>query len=157
MDGTGTSHIESSFQSHLSNQSIANQACVCKRRRSRGNRKLQHFTRKCRARGKSAAEISMLVNRRSNTDQMDAVSANQSIVEQHRVKANKRKRQQPTSGERDGMTKSMSQLSVSQPSPKRRKEKTSVLTTKDTNAPRTDGRLVVEHEEHRLYLVVQCT
>ena len=125
---TDTSHVCSNVQCHAWNQ-----ACVCHRRKSHGNRKLQHFRRKCRARSKN-----------------DAININQSTVEKKLVKSHKRKRSQPIIRANDGVAKSMSQLSVSQPSPKRRKEKAIEFITNDANARTKSKRSVVEENTHVL-------
>jgi hypothetical protein len=86
----------------------------------------------------------MLIQTRNDIHQTDAVSINQSRVEKKLAKTSERKGEQPNNGENDGVTQSMSELSISQP--KRRKKKAIVLSTSDANAPSNDTRSVVEDD-----------
>lgn len=77
----------------------------------RGNRKLQHFKRKCRRRGMSEEEIMALIQTRTAT-----TSGNQT------EQAQKRKRDETDQQSINSSTTSLSQLSISQPSAKKMKD-----------------------------------
>jgi DNA-binding transcriptional MerR regulator len=105
------------------------------KKKCHGNRKLYHFKRKCRARGMTEEQITALIKTRNNDhDQVDDAGSTVVLPSGHQLKQkkqkqkkcpNKRKRTERNDDEATNqMNKSMSQLSVSQPSrPKKLKAK----------------------------------
>jgi DNA-binding transcriptional MerR regulator len=103
-----------------------------KKKKCHGNRKLYHFKRKCRSRGMTEEQITVLINTRNNDENQgnDAgspvglPSRYQLEQKKQRKRMNKRKRAERNDEQTNQMNKSMSQLSVSQQSrPKKLKAK----------------------------------
>ena len=85
-----------------------------KRSKCHGNCKLQHFKRKCRARGLNEEQIAVLINTQNDTVCVNSLN-NQT------KQAFKRKRDLSQHGLSNSSMKSLSQLSISQPSTKKTK------------------------------------
>ena len=101
-----------------------------KKSKCHGNRKLQHFKRKCRARGMTTDAITDLINTRNNDRSTNNVNnlvqsnnnkMNKSINKK-KIQVKKRKRSQLVNRNAKDITKSLSQLSVSQPLRKKAKK-----------------------------------
>jgi len=92
------------------------QEIVKKNSKCHGNRKLQHFKRKCRARGLNEEEIIKLVDTRNHT--ISEQFQKQPMLNAQNKKSNKRKRRQC---DRNSINKSMSQLSITQQTRKKLK------------------------------------
>lgn len=107
-----------------------------KGKKRHGNRKLQHFKQKCRDRKMTEEQITELVDARQGRPMMSKLNEAAKCPESSEAaltkKAHKRKRHASMSGVDQTMTKSLSQLSVSQPSQKKRKNK-AALTTSEYN------------------------
>jgi hypothetical protein len=94
-----------------------------KRSKCHGNRKLQHFKRKCRARGLNEEEITTLISTRNHTISEQLLN-HQTTDKQEAKPSNKRKRDRSTRELLTNSMKSMSQLSISQGTPKKAKNST---------------------------------
>jgi hypothetical protein len=92
------------------------QQLIVKRKKkcSHGNRKLQHFKRKCRARGLNEEEITTLICER-NSRIFEQLLNDQIIIHEQTKKPNKRKRDQSNHPTElvNSSVKSLSQLSIS--------------------------------------------
>ena len=104
------------------------------KKKCHGNRKLYHFKRKCRSRGMTEEQITVLINTRNNGQQhvnnagSTVVLPSRHQLEQKKQKLkkrpNKRKQAERKDEEQNQMNKSMSQISISQQSrPKKLKTK----------------------------------
>jgi len=94
------------------------QTIVKKKSKSKchGNRKLQHFKRKCRARGLNQEDINRLIQQRNHGISEQSSNDNQMDLDVQDKKSNKRKRgiDQSQSNLLSSSLKSLSQLSISQ-------------------------------------------
>lgn len=95
------------------------------KRKCHGNRKLQHFKRKCRARGLNEEQITMLIHTRNHTIS-EQLSMTQTVNSQTK-QIYKRKRDRSKQDLLNSSVKSLSQLSISQKAAKKAK-----LTTNET-------------------------
>ena len=96
------------------------------KKKCHGNRKLYHFKRKCRSRGMTEEQITVLINTRNNDHhQVNDAGSTAVLPSRHQLeqkkqqqnkRLNKRKRTERNDEEKNQMIKSMSQLSVSQQS-----------------------------------------
>ena len=84
-----------------------------------GNRKLQHFKRKCRARGLSNEQIAILMHQRNHTIS-EHLSTNQ-MINNDTQQLHKRERDLSKQDLSNNSTKSLSQLSISQGASKKPK------------------------------------
>ena len=80
-----------------------------KKKKCRGNRKLQHFKRKCRSRGMTEEQIIELINSRNNN-----IVSNTNIPMKKKEKQ-KRKRFERNNEENNTTIRSINQLSISHP------------------------------------------
>lgn len=97
----------------------------------RGNRKVQHFKRKCRRRGMNEEEINALIQTRTVTTSGYQMEQTQ-----------KRKRDTTDQQAISSSTKSLSQLSISQPAAKKMKDglpPQHIRAVEDTNSDQMDG------------------
>jgi hypothetical protein len=105
------------------------QNIVKKKSKCHGNRKLQHFKRKCRARGLNEEQITTLIHTRNNIVSEQLVNAQ--TVKNPTKQSIKRKRDQ--SQKLNNSIKSMSQLSISQGGSKKAKNSTNESMSSDDN------------------------
>ena len=96
-----------------------------KKKKCRGNRKLQHFKRKCRSRGMTEEQITTIIHNRNNNNNISSNDNNQIQKKQTKKKNqfNKRKQSQRNHQEETTTIRSISQLSISQQQPIRKKVK----------------------------------
>jgi hypothetical protein len=102
-----------------------------RKKKCHGNRKLQHFKRKCRARGLNEEEITVLIQNRNHT--ISEQSSNDQMVIEQTHESNKRKRDLSTQPFIISSIKSMSQLSISQGVSKKLK-----CSSEETNSSKRD-------------------
>ena len=98
-----------------------------KKKKSHGNRKLQHFKRKCRSRGMTEEQITELLNSRGNENSISSDHSHQKSKKptNNKRRIDKRKRSDQNSQGTNTTIRSMSQLSLSQQhQPVRKKVKT---------------------------------
>ena len=87
---------------------------VNKKRKCHGNRKLQHFKRKCRVRGLTQKQITVLIDKRNHAIS-ELLRTDRAILEQtHELHKRKRDDLASTQESLDSSMKSMSQLPISQ-------------------------------------------
>ena len=98
------------------------QRVLKKKRKCHGNRKLQHFKRKCRARGLNIEAITVLIHAKNRT--LSTQLPNDQMVIDEIKKLNKRKRDLSKQDFIDCSVQPMSQLSISQEAPKKKKNST---------------------------------
>jgi hypothetical protein len=111
------------------------------KKKCHGNRKLQHFKRKCRAHSLTEEEITTLINKRNSTTFEQLLNDQTTIYEQTNTtirETNKRKRILSTQDFIGSPIKSMSQLSISQDEEVSKKLKNS--TTDETVFSNNDNR-----------------
>ncbi|CAF4750370.1 unnamed protein product [Rotaria socialis] len=107
-----------------------------KKKKCKGNRKLQHFKRKCRSNGMNEELITKLIENR-NTDHNSIKSTdNTKINKDMKNKKNqskKRKRFQLLNEDKPNVIKSLSQLSISQPLRKKTKNEDKLASNSNNN------------------------
>ena len=94
-----------------------------KKSKCHGNRKLQHFKRKCRARGLTEEQIANLIQERNH--KMSEQLPNNQMLNEHTKQSHKRKRDISQQNLLGSSIKSMSQLSISKRVSKKVKNSTS--------------------------------
>jgi spore cortex formation protein SpoVR/YcgB (stage V sporulation) len=95
---------------------------VMKEKKSHGNRKLQHFKRKCRARGLNEEQIETLIDTRHHA--ISEQLLNDQTANNQTKKSTKRKRDQSEQDLLNSSIKSLSQLSISPAVSKKAKNST---------------------------------
>ena len=92
------------------------QSVVRIKKKCRGNRKLQHFKRKCRSRGMTEEQITEIINHRTmnNDNEMNISNDIKQKQKKNKNKSNKRKRSQQNREETNPVIRSLSQISISQ-------------------------------------------
>ena len=113
------------------------------KKKCHGNRKLQHFKRKCRARGMTAEEIAGLVQAKQHTISEQA-SSDRPMTVNRTSQPNKRKRREPVPDMLRTAPKSTSQLSISQERPSKKGKKSTAPTAGqdgDATAPNVNGNV----------------
>ena len=98
------------------------QIIVKKKRKCHGNRKLQHFKRKCRARGLNTEAITILIHAKNLT--LSKQLPNDQMVTEEIKQLHKRKRDLSKQDLIDCSVQPMGQLSISQEAPKKIKNST---------------------------------
>lgn len=94
------------------------------KKKCRGNRKLQHFKRKCRSRGMTEEQITTVIHNRNNNNNISSNDNNQIQKKQKKKNQfNKRKQSQRNHQEETTTIRSISQLSISQQQPVPKKVK----------------------------------
>ncbi|CAM4942309.1 unnamed protein product [Rotaria socialis] len=107
-----------------------------KKKQCKGNRKLQHFKRKCRSNGMNEELITKLIEKR-NTDYNSIKSAdntkNNKDMKNKKNQSKKRKRFQLLNEDKPNVMKSLSQLSISQPLRKKTKNEDKLASNSNNN------------------------
>jgi hypothetical protein len=99
----------------LTGEQQQQQIVKAKKKKCRGNRKLQHYKRKWRARGLTEEEITTLIRKRNTTISEQLLNDKTTTIHEQIKESNKRKRDQPNREELlNSPIKSMSQLFISQ-------------------------------------------
>ena len=107
------------------------QNIVIKKFKSHGNRKLQHFKRKCRARGLNEEQVATLIQTRHQT--ISEQLLNNPTTKKQNKQSTKRKRDLSEQNLLNSSIKSLSQLSISQETAKKMKNSTSERMVSDDN------------------------
>ncbi|CAM4825035.1 unnamed protein product [Rotaria magnacalcarata] len=107
-----------------------------KKKKCKGNRKLQHFKRKCRSNGMNEELITKLIENR-NTDYNSIKSTdntkNNKDMKNKKNQSKKRKRFQLLNEDKPNVIKSLSQLSISQPLRKETKNEDKLASNSNNN------------------------
>jgi hypothetical protein len=117
-----------------------------KKKKCRGNRKLQHFKRKCRSRGLDKEAIAALIDNRVRTSSNDDDDDNRMVCDDMEH-ANKRKRETLNDGDAiESSIQSLSQLSITAG-----KSKKKVKTTQAETTSECDHMTFLERVHSKLY------
>ena len=103
----------SPIQAAFSEEQQSESQMAKRKSKCHGNRKLQHFKRKCRARGLSEEEITVLIHQRNHTISEQRLT-DQVIPEQAHQPKKRKRDDSSTEKSLNSSMKSMSQLSISQ-------------------------------------------
>ena len=120
------------------------QNIVIKKSKCHGNRKLQHFKRKCRARGLNEEQIDILIQTRHHT--ISERLSNNPTTKNQNEQSRKRKRDLSAQNLLNNSIKSLSQLSISQETTKKMKNSTSKSMISDGNHTNE-----CSHDKHKFH------
>ena len=120
------------------------QNIVIKKSKCHENRKLQHFKRKCRARGLNEEQIGILIQTRHHT--ISERLSNNPTTKNQNEQSRKRKRDLSAQNLLNNSIKSLSQLSISQETTKKMKNSTSKSMISDGNHTNE-----CSHDKHKFH------
>jgi hypothetical protein len=100
-----------------------------KKKKCHGNRKLQYFKRKCRARGLNEEQILARILNRTNDTIFEQLPMDQTIPERAHESHKRKRHDQSTQKSFNSSTKSMSQLSISQAAVSKKTKRSPIETT----------------------------